>query len=98
MEVTLIYHLTAAALILAFLAVIALPAILGHLKDEREAKRYALERKMEYDARRAKEEDIATLLNNLVRVDTAMDYINSRGSNKENKFSEIVTMLSEKKE
>lgn len=98
MEAIVIYHIATAVIILAFLAVIALPSIFAHIKEEREAKQYAMEKKMEHDARRAKEEDVATLLNNLVRVDTAMDYINSRGSNKENKFSEIVAMLSENKE
>ena len=97
MNIELVYLLTLAGIALCGIMCTALPGILSHFRDEREAKRRAEQQeaklRAEYEARRAKEEDIAVLLANLIKVDTAMDYITSRGSNKENKFSEVLALL-----
>ena len=97
MDIELIYLLIFAGVALSGIICAALPNILTHIHEEREAKRRAEEHEVklraEYEARRAKEEDLAVLLTNLIKVDTAMDYMTSRGSNKENKFSEVLALL-----
>ncbi|MCK9311986.1 MAG: hypothetical protein M0P26_06885 [Bacteroidales bacterium] len=65
------------------LTLTCLPIILNYLKEERKEKQAEIERKRESEARRNREEDISTLLGNVLKTDTVMDYVMSRGSNKE---------------
>ncbi len=71
-----------------------LPLTLNHLKDERkdrqaerdkqrEVEQAEHDKQREADARRNREEDISVVLGNVLKVDTVMDYVTSRGSNKE---------------
>lgn len=102
MDIEYIYLAIIAGTAVLGIVATALPYLLSHVREEKEAKRRSEEResklRAEYEARRAKEEDIAVLLSNLIKVDTAMDYITSRGSNKENKFSEVLALLQKTEE
>jgi hypothetical protein len=68
---------------MATIALTCLPLILNHLREERKEKQNELEKQREFDARRNREEDISVLLGNVLKVDTIMDYVLSRGGNKE---------------
>lgn len=75
-----------------------LPILLNHLKEKREEKQHELEKQREFDARRNREEDIAVLLGNVLKVDTTMDYVMSRGSNRETddreaKYNQILDII-----
>lgn len=63
---------------------------------KREYEEKKLERIAEYDARRNREEDLCVLLGNILKADTAMDYVGSRGGNAENRYAAIQALLAER--
>lgn len=98
MDTSTYYLIGLATIAVVLIISTSLPYIVSIINKNREIKASELRHQAEQDARRAREEDIATLLNNLIRVDTAMDYINSRGSNKEHKLEEVLALLEKEKE
>ena len=100
MEVEFIYGLT---LCLIALIGVLLPFALSYLqakredeKSQREIEERKAERAAQQEARREREQDICSMLTNLIKCDSAMDYIGSRGGNSESRFDKIMEIVSKK--
>lgn len=100
MDVEIIYGLTLC--LIALIGVIS-PFAYSYLQGKREdekTKREIEERKAEraaqQEARREREQDLCSMLTNLIKCDSAMDYIGSRGGNSEQRYEKILKVLSEK--
>ncbi|MDD4126881.1 MAG: hypothetical protein PHV39_04250 [Methanomicrobium sp.] len=100
MEIEFIYGLTLCLIaLIGVISPFAYSYLQGKREDEktkREIEEKKAERAAEQAARRDREQDISSMLSNLIKCDSAMDYIGSRGGNSDQRYDKIMSILSEK--